>query len=162
MRQVGRIPQKPGAPHGTIKTDYSAVAGSNGASELSAAPGTASVLLVEDSKVLSERLKELIDEVPGVRLAATVDSESAAVDAVAKSDIDVMILDLQLRQGTGFGVLRRLRSLQEKPLVIVYTNYDLPEYRQEAEVLGANYFLDKSRDYDGLVRILCDLGARHV
>ena len=142
------------------KKEHSAVAGWNGASALPAAPSTASVLLVEDSKVLAERLKELIEEVPGVRLEATVDSETAAVDAVVKSDIDVMILDLQLRQGTGFGVLRKLVGLQAKPLVIVYTNYDLPEYRQEAADLGATHFLDKSRDYDHLVKILCDVGAR--
>jgi DNA-binding NarL/FixJ family response regulator len=73
--------------------------------------------------------------------------------------VDVIILDLQLRQGTGFGVLRKLAARGMRPVVIVYTNYDLPEYRHAAELLGANHFLDKSRDYERLVKILCDVGA---
>lgn len=131
----------------------------NGVSSLSASPRTANVLLVEDSKVLAERLKELIDEVPGVRLVATVDGESEAVAALARANVDVIILDLQLRQGTGFGVLRKLAVLATRPVSIVYTNYDLPEYRRAAELLGANHFLDKSRDYERLVDILCDVGG---
>jgi DNA-binding NarL/FixJ family response regulator len=138
------------------------IAERKGAGILSVAPSIANVLLVEDSKVLAERLKELIDEVPGVRLLATVEGESDAVDTVAQADVDVIILDLQLRQGTGFGVLRKLSLRPTRPVVIVYTNYDLPEYRHAAELLGANHFLDKSRDYERLVKILSDLGAEYA
>jgi DNA-binding NarL/FixJ family response regulator len=139
----------------------SGIAEWKGARSLSASPHTANILLVEDSRVLAERLKELIDEVPGVRLLATVEGESEAIDTMARADVDVIILDLQLRQGTGFGVLRKLASRATRPVVIVYTNYDLPEYRHAAELLGANHFLDKSRDYESLVRILSDVGAAH-
>ena len=37
------------------------------------------VLLVEDSAVLQERLRELLDQLPGIDLIAIVDSERAAV-----------------------------------------------------------------------------------
>ena len=38
-----------------------------------------SVLLVEDSRVLAERLRETLLSVPGVQLAGTVDSEADAL-----------------------------------------------------------------------------------
>jgi DNA-binding NarL/FixJ family response regulator len=66
---------------------------------------------------------------------------------------DVVILDLHLRTGSGFGVLRRLRG-PERPKVIVLTNFDVPAYRREAESLGADAFLDKSRDYGHLPELL--------
>src|SRR6267154_5275887 len=66
------------------------------------------ILLVEDSAVLADRLTELLHYIPGVQLVDTVDNELAAVRIALSQPIDVMILDLHLRQGTGFGVLRAL------------------------------------------------------
>ena len=71
-----------------------------------------SVLLVEDSRVLAERLRETLLSVPGVQLAGTVDSEADAVAALQRQPVDVVLLDLHLRQGTGFGVLR---AIPERP-----------------------------------------------
>jgi DNA-binding NarL/FixJ family response regulator len=119
-----------------------------------------SVLLVEDSRVLAERLRETLLSVPGVQLAATVDSEADAVAALQRHPIDVLLLDLHLRQGTGFGVLRAIPNDQaKKVVVIVLTNYDLAEYRRAAAALGARYFLDKLRDFDRLPSLLQQIGA---
>jgi two-component system OmpR family response regulator len=69
----------------------------------------------------------------------------------------VIILDLHLRQGTGFGVMRALAMKQPPPRIIILTNYDLPEYRKAALALGATYFLDKARDYDRLPEVLHEI-----
>lgn len=119
-----------------------------------------SVLLVEDSVLLAERLRELIGAVAGVELLATVDKQSEAIDVLSDSHVDVVILDLMLKSGTGFGVLHKIASMQRRPVAIVYTNYPLPEYRVKATNLGAEYFLDKSRDYDRLVEILQEMGKQ--
>jgi two-component system, OmpR family, response regulator len=119
-----------------------------------------SVLLVEDSRVLAERLRETLLSVPGVQLAGTVDSEVEAIAALQRHPVDVLLLDLHLRQGTGFGVLRALPNDQaKKVVVIVLTNYDLAEYRRAAAALGARYFLDKLRDFDRLPSILQQIGS---
>ena len=119
-----------------------------------------SVLLVEDSRVLAERLRETLLSVPGVQLAGTVDSEAEAVAALQRQPVDVVLLDLHLRQGTGFGVLRAIPSDQvRKTVVIVLTNYDLAEYRRAAAALGARHFLDKLRDFERLPTLLQQIGA---
>jgi two-component system, OmpR family, response regulator len=118
-----------------------------------------SVLLVEDSRVLAERLRETLLTVPGVQLAGTVDSEADAVAALQRHPVDVLLLDLHLRQGTGFGVLRAIPgSPARKVVVIVLTNYDLAEYRRAAAALGARHFLDKLRDFDRLPTLLQQIG----
>lgn len=118
-----------------------------------------SVLLVEDSRVLAERLRETLLSVPGVQLAGTVDSEADAVALLQRQPVDVVLLDLHLRQGTGFGVLRAIPSGQvRKTVVIVLTNYDLAEYRRAASALGARHFLDKLRDFDRLPTLLQQIG----
>jgi DNA-binding NarL/FixJ family response regulator len=118
-----------------------------------------SVLLVEDSRVLAERLRETLLSVPGVQLAGTVDSEADAVAVLQRQPVDVVLLDLHLRQGTGFGVLRAIPTDQaKKTVVIVLTNYDLAEYRRAAAALGARHFLDKLRDFDRLPTLLQQIG----
>ena len=119
------------------------------------------VLLVEDSKVLTERLTEAIKQIADVELVGTADTEAAAVAAVKKDTVDVIILDLHLKQGTGFGVMRALAATQLKPRIVVLTNYDLPEYKNAAIALGATHFLDKARDYGRLPEILHEISQEH-
>jgi DNA-binding NarL/FixJ family response regulator len=113
------------------------------------------VLLVEDSSLLAARLAELIRRLPDVELIDTVDTEAAAVSRIAAGMPDGLILDLHLRGGSGFGVLRALkRSDKQRPKIIILTNFGLPEYRREAETFGVEAFLDKSRDYFRLPDLL--------
>jgi DNA-binding NarL/FixJ family response regulator len=119
------------------------------------------VLLVEDSKVLTERLIEAIRQIPEVDLIGTADTEAAALAAVRRDPVDVIILDLHLKQGTGFGVMRALAASQMRPRIIVLTNYDLPEYKNAAIALGATHFLDKARDYGRLPEVLHEISEAH-
>jgi DNA-binding NarL/FixJ family response regulator len=113
------------------------------------------ILLVEDSKLIAARVQDLIADDPQINILATVRDQQAAIDAVRASKVDVMILDLQLAVGTGFGVLAALG--QERPKTIVMTNYALPQYRELALRYGVEYFLDKSVDFERLPGILNEL-----
>jgi two-component system OmpR family response regulator len=106
------------------------------------------VLLVEDSSLLAARLSELISNLPDVDLIAIAETEADAISQIANGLPHVLILDLHLRSGSGFGVLRSMaRDSLRRPKVIVLTNFGLQEYRREVEALGADVFPDKSRDY---------------
>jgi DNA-binding NarL/FixJ family response regulator len=112
------------------------------------------VLLVEDSAVLAEILSEALSELPEVDLVGVVDSEIEAFKVIARDRIDLIFLDLQLKQGTGFGILRSLANMRPAPRSVVLTNHDLPEYQTAAMALGATYFLDKARDFHRLPEIV--------
>jgi len=114
------------------------------------------VLLVEDSELLAERLSELISALPDVELINSVQTESDALTQVNTARPDVLILDLHLRSGSGFGLLRSLAGSPSvpRPKIIILTNFGLPEYRRQAESFGVEAFLDKSRDYFQLPELL--------
>jgi DNA-binding NarL/FixJ family response regulator len=114
-------------------------------------------LLVEDSRVLAERLRESLDTLENVEVVGLVADEAAAVAAVREQRPDVIILDLQLKEGTGFGVMQRLGEM--RPVIIVFTNYMLPEYQRIASSLGVQHFLNKSMDYERLPQLLQEIGA---
>ena len=97
-----------------------------------------SVLLVEDSRVLAERLRESLLDVPKARLVGRADNEMDAVAILRRSSVDVLLLDINLSQGSAFGVLRAIPTGQnKKALAIILTNHDLAEYRRAAAALGA-------------------------
>lgn len=118
------------------------------------------VLLVEDSELLALRLAELVRQLPGVELIDVVSTEADALDREAKSAPDVLILDLHLRRGSGFGVLRALSRRDRRPKIVILSNFGLPEYRREAETYGVEAFLDKSRDYFRLPALLGDFARQ--
>jgi two-component system, OmpR family, response regulator len=122
------------------------------------------VLLVEDSALIAGRLAELIHRLPEVDLIETVATEEDAISRVASDHPDALILDLHLRTGSGFGVLRALarRSGGQRPKVVILTNFSLPEYRREAELYGVAAFLDKSRDYFQLPTLLQDFARERA
>jgi DNA-binding NarL/FixJ family response regulator len=93
-----------------------------------------------------------------IELVSIVSDEQSAIAAVRKKGIDVMILDLQLRQGTGFGVLQALGA--DRPIAVVLTNYAIPAYRLRALELGVEYFLNKSLEYDRLPEVIRSLEQR--
>ena len=89
------------------------------------------------------------------------ETEAAADTALQTQEWDILILDLQLLQGTGLGVLRSLRN-HRKPgtLVIVLTNYSISLYRTRSMQLGANYFFDKVHEFGQIKNVLRELAAK--
>ena len=117
------------------------------------------VLLIEDSAVLADRLADLVRRMPDVELIGVAAGESEAVKCIAELRPQVLILDLHLREGSGFGVLHSLYGKRDHPKVIILTNYDVTAYRSAAESLGVAAYLDKARDY-GRLRSLLHAYAR--
>jgi two-component system OmpR family response regulator len=63
---------------------------------------------------------------------------------------DVLILDMAMPGGSGYDVLQAVKQGPCAPLIIVgLTNF--PAYRQKSLEAGADYFFDKSAEYDQLL-----------
>jgi len=147
--QLSPVSQRSDTPaiHGTLRRQRSQ--GNHEQGDMKA------VLLVDDSPMVVERVREAIGEIAHLSIADAVHREHTAVEALEHGGIDIVVLDLHLDWGTGFGVLRALQAIDmPRPRVVVFTTYDLPEYRRQAMALGADHFLDKARDFDRLIEIL--------
>ncbi|HEX8740660.1 MAG TPA: response regulator [Casimicrobiaceae bacterium] len=121
------------------------------------------VLLIEDSPLIRERLAESIIVAGRIEIVGQADSEHAAIGLLAATAWHAMVLDLQLRHGTGLGVLRALVSVRPPGArVIVLTNYAFPQYRARSLALGADHFLDKAREYHRVREILDTLAQERI
>jgi len=122
------------------------------------------VFLVEDSAVIRERLTETISSLDHVEVVGHAETEADAIASLQAAACDAVVLDLQLREGHGFNVLKALRSAsaRRRLIVLVLSNYATPQYRGRSMEIGADYFFDKSRDYDRLCEVLEELVARRA
>ena len=112
------------------------------------------VLLVEDSPVIREAVVELVESNGQARVAYATDSETAAVGELTNRPYDVFIVDLRLREGSGFGVLRALQKARPNALTIVLTNYTSEAIRKRCAELGVKWFFDKSSEFEGIVDLI--------
>jgi DNA-binding NarL/FixJ family response regulator len=108
------------------------------------------VFLVEDSPLLRERLQAMLAAIPGVQTVGHADAAGPAIDAILASGAEAVVLDIQLAEGSGFDVLRAVRSRAPQVAVFMLTNFASEGYRKAAERLGARGFFDKSHDIDRL------------
>jgi CheY-like chemotaxis protein len=115
------------------------------------------ILLVEDFAPLRARLAEMLNESGVMRVTATADTESEALALIATQDFDGLVIDVELREGSGVVVVRSARARWTTlplPVVIVLTNHVKPAVEARCMAAGADYFLDKMRQFDQVSMLL--------
>jgi len=118
------------------------------------------LFLIEDSHLIRERLIEEIACIRETEFVGCAETASEAVEKLSNLECDAIVLDINLAQGNGFDVLKSVRANRVRwPRVIVFTSYAYPFYRQLTMELGANFFLDKAKDFKLLLEIIKELPA---
>jgi DNA-binding NarL/FixJ family response regulator len=114
------------------------------------------VFLVEDSASLRDRLGDFLSEPGKVEMIGFATTEADAVRQLREQPVDVAIIDLNLKQGTGIGVIESVRALHATPppTIIVLTNYAFPEFESACRERGADYFFDKSTQFGAVKALL--------
>ena len=102
---------------------------------------------------------ETLGEIEGLTLAGFAEGEEEALSWLRSHECDVLILDLELKQGNGIGVLQKLATRQTRQglVKIVYSNHVSANIRRLAGQLGAAFFFDKTLDTAQLRLLLEEL-----
>jgi DNA-binding NarL/FixJ family response regulator len=112
------------------------------------------VFVVEDAPAVRQRLIAMLGTVLGVAVVGEADSVRGAIDGVLATAVDVLLLDLQLADGSGLDVLAAVKPQRPDMRVIVLTNLSTAQHRAASLAAGADVFLDKSHDFGCVPEIL--------
>jgi len=156
--------QSPSTSTGTSPARSSST---TGAPRKNGAPGKPlRILLVEDSPLLRGRLESMLSQHAAFKVTGLAAAETEAIEKLDTVPYDVIVVDVELRPGSGIGVIRQARARNKDVKdgghvwIIVLTNYDLPTVRERCMQAGADHFLDKMREIDQLIPILLGIAGR--
>lgn len=100
-------------------------------------------LIVEDSPIFRRTLKwALCSRLPDM----VVDEAADGTEALKKIETlqpNLIFMDIRLPGENGLELTKKIKKDYPNVIIIILTNYDIPEYRQAAYEYGANYFLTK-------------------
>jgi len=111
------------------------------------------VFIVEDSPLVRARLVDMLESLPGASVVGEAACADAAIRDILSSRPDLVLLDMNLAEGSGFDVLRAVHRQAPQIDFYMLSNFASRPYREIAERLGAREFFDKSMDL-GRVREL--------
>jgi DNA-binding NarL/FixJ family response regulator len=106
------------------------------------------ILLVDDMILVLQRLQILLSGLKHVSSTETAESADKAFSLMDRFKPDIVILDINMPGMNGIEMLKKLRKRTDlNPVVIMLSNHTFSLYRDECLRLGADHFLDKSRDF---------------
>lgn len=105
------------------------------------------VLVADDSKPIRDRLVDRLSRLPDVQLSEAVDTTEALQQMITFKP-DVAVLDIRMPGGGGIKALTEIKRDFPGTTVIVMTNYPYAQYRRKCLDEGADFFFDKSSEFE--------------
>jgi DNA-binding NarL/FixJ family response regulator len=109
------------------------------------------VFIADDSLIVREHLVTMLDELAGIEIVGQAENVTEAISAIRRLQPDVVILDIRMPGGSGIDVLQDIKQDKTAPIVIILTNYPYAGYRKKCLQAGADFFLDKSSEFDQIL-----------
>jgi DNA-binding NarL/FixJ family response regulator len=116
------------------------------------------VLVVDDAEPVRKRLMAMIREAAAPLYVPVEGAESisSAVSTLETSEIGAIVLDFHLLGEHGLDAIARVRARKPDALLVILTNGASDSLRRECEELGADFFFDKSHEFERAVAVVVD------
>lgn len=111
------------------------------------------VLIVDDHAVVRHGLKSAIES-HGYSVVAVAGSINEAQAFLAQTNPHVIIVDINLPDGSGFDLVAWARKVSPKIVIVVLTFNDKADYVRAAKTAGANAFIVKNAPLSDLLAAL--------
>ncbi|NYH14197.1 DNA-binding NarL/FixJ family response regulator [Paraburkholderia bryophila] len=90
--------------------------------------------------------------IDGVEIVGEAEESGAAIAGINATGAELVVMDLRLAGGTGMELLKGLAQNMSPVITIVLTNHSSTWFRQACLAAGAQYFFDKTSEFD----LACD------
>ncbi len=119
--------------------------------------------IVEDSPRIRESLIAALEELAPVLVVGVAEDEAVAVQWLTQpgNQVDLAIVDIFLKSGSGLGILRSLSESQNRFKLVVLSNFATPDIRRKCLELGAQRVFDKSNEIELLLGYCGELASEH-
>ena len=108
-----------------------------------AGPARKTLLLVDDHPILRRGLTALIESEPGFAVSGAAGTRVTALEAIAKSQPDLVIVDLALGDDDGLDLVKEIKARYPKVPSLVLSMHDEEVYAERALSAGALGYVAK-------------------
>ncbi len=115
------------------------------------------VLIVEDSPVVAGRIKSMLSELTNMTIVGEAENSKEALIITEVMSPDVVLLDISIQGKSGIHVLKEIKKDHVNTKVIMLTIYAESYYRNVCAELGADYFFDKSTEFEKVPEALLSI-----
>ena len=106
------------------------------------------VFLVEDAAPVRQRIAAAFSAIPDVIVIGEAEDTATALTEIAANGADVAVVDLRLTASSGIELIAQLSREQPAVVTVVLTNHVSAPFRTACEQAGADYFFDKTSEFD--------------
>jgi CheY-like chemotaxis protein len=101
------------------------------------------VLIVEDNAFFLQFFRETLhSRFPSLEISEAADGEEA-MQKIKALQPEAIFMDLRLPGESGLELTKKIKAQYPNIIVVIVTNYDLPEYRKAAYESKADHFISK-------------------
>ncbi len=108
------------------------------------------ILIVDDHPVARQGLRSLLGAYPDLEIVGEGEDGAQVLPLLAENKVDVLLLDIQMKEQGGITVARRVRSSYPEIKVVLLTTYDDESLLREAMEAGVHGYLLKSVSHETL------------
>ena len=112
------------------------------------------LFIVEDSAIIRGRIMAMVSMLDNIEIAGSSGETIESMNMIRTLHPDIVILDIRLKGGSGIDLLQEIKDEFPEILVIMLTNYPYAQYQRRCFELGADYFFDKSREFEKIIDVL--------
>lgn len=112
------------------------------------------ILIVDDSEIICTRLCSLLSEFDNIDVVGQAHNASEGYRLYSTLKPDIIILDIRLAGKNGISLLKKIKEEDSKITIVMFTNYPYSAYRIYCMELGADYFFDKSTEFQKLIDLI--------
>src|SRR4030042_5409703 len=110
------------------------------------------VFIADDSLEVRKRIISILSDLQKIDIIGEAENVQEAINTIQELKPDVVILDIRMPGGSGIDVLKKIKKINHVPVIIMLTNYPHSQYRKKCMEAGADFFFDKSRDFEEIVK----------
>jgi DNA-binding NarL/FixJ family response regulator len=120
------------------------------------------VVLVEDHPMFRERLAQLINKEPDMKVQGEADNIRDGFDLIANAGATVAVIDIRLKASSGLELIKNLRSYGVKIPLLVLSMHDESMYAERALRAGAQGYITKQEASSKIMTVLRQVLAGEV
>jgi DNA-binding NarL/FixJ family response regulator len=107
------------------------------------APGLVRIMLVDDHPLVRDGLRARLEAVPHFRVVAEAGSGAEALALADVTDVDLVLMDITMRDGSGIETTAQLNARHPDIAVLMLSMHDKLEYVTQAMQAGARGYVLK-------------------